>query len=229
MILALLTIVMMIAAGYAFLREGILTAITMCCNVFLAGLVTFNFFEPITDLIEPAFPEWSGGIPTVFWGYEDALVLMFIFCLVLGLLRLATNNLCHIEVEYHPYLQRTGAVIVGMITAYLICGFLVCVFQTLPWGEHFMKFEYQSEQRNGLLRVLPPDRVWLALMHRAGAAPFARDDGSPRPFDRKGTFELRYAGYRRYSDKGGPTYSGKDYGPEPSGNEYIRDEAREGR
>ena len=61
MILALLTIVLMVAVGYAYLREGLLTAFTMFCNVFLAGLIAFNFWEPVASLIEPIFPEWPSG------------------------------------------------------------------------------------------------------------------------------------------------------------------------
>ena len=76
-----------------------------------------------------------------------------------------------------------------------------------------MDFEPRSRNEGDMRRLLPPDRVWLALMHYAGANGFARsadNEAADSPFDRyptfdrSGTFELRYWRYRRYSDKEGP-------------------------
>ena len=80
-----------------------------------------------------------------------------------------------------------------------------------------MGFEPKYEAgTQGLRRIMPPDRVWLALMYRAGAFAFATsdedasasDNGSAfekayakhYTFDRKATFEMRYARFRRYGD-----------------------------
>jgi hypothetical protein len=224
MLLAFLTIVLMAGVGYAFLREGVLTAFTMCCNVFLAGLLAFNFWEPVAEVLEPMFPTWDPSeahFPPLFWGYEDALCLMAIFLLALGLLRLTTNNLASKEVEYAPWLQRPGAVVVGVITGYLIAGFLLCVVQTLPWGQHFMGFESQSEKRSGILRVLPPDRVWLALMHRAGAYPLTAGESEADTFDANGSFEFRYERFRRYDDDKSSPNGGR---PRPYNREYAPDQ-----
>jgi hypothetical protein len=217
MLLAVFTVLLMAGVGYAFLREGLMTAFTMCCNVCLAGLLAFNFWEPVADLLSPMFPVWDGsGFPPFFWGYEDAFCLMFIFCLALGLLRLTTNNLASKEIELNLWLQRPGAVVMGMVTGYLVCGFLLCVIQTLPWSEHFMGFETHAEKRAGILRVLPPDRVWLALMHRASAEPFATSDLEADTFDPNGSFEFRYQRYRRYRIESGR--------PEPNRGEYAPDQ-----
>src|SRR5262249_57124072 len=114
-----------------------------------------------------------------------------------------------------PLLHRGGGVVFGMITGYLVSGFLLCVLQTLPWHERFMFFDPTYEQGAGLRRVLPADRVWLAMMFRAGAYAFANyedpvniDPNSPYErfytFDKYGTFEYRYARYRRYGDDRDP-------------------------
>src|SRR6266446_1995301 len=124
--LAFLTIVIMLAVAYAYLREGMFTACTMCINVFAAGLVAFNFWEPLADLLDPLFAD------NFLAGYEDSLCLVVLFCLSLGLLRLATNSLATKEIEYAPALLRGGAVAFGLVTGYLVSGFLVCVLQTLP-------------------------------------------------------------------------------------------------
>src|SRR5437588_5078819 len=69
MLLGLLTILIMLAVAYAYWSEGLLTACTMCINMFLAGLVAFNFFEPIADALESIFAD------TFLRGWEDAVSL----------------------------------------------------------------------------------------------------------------------------------------------------------
>jgi uncharacterized membrane protein required for colicin V production len=211
--LTFLTILIMLVLAYVYLVDGVATAFTMFCNVFLSGLIAFNFWEPLAELLEPQFSR------SFFAGYEDALCLVVLFSVALGTLRVATNSLSFAAIDFHPILQRVGGGFFGLATGYLISGFLLCVFQTLPWHSRFMGFqpEYDSNQA-GLRQVLPPDRVWLALMHRAGIGPFSRGDNPT--FDPEATFELRYARYRRYGDNRGPLpYLGefdKELHPTPS-------------
>ncbi len=83
MLLGFLTVLIMAGVTYAFWREGLLTALTMTVNVVLSGLVAFAFFEPLAGVLGPMF---AGSFLA---GYEDALCLIFLFALSLGLLRLA--------------------------------------------------------------------------------------------------------------------------------------------
>ena len=197
--LILVTIVIMLAVAYAYLREGMFTAFTMCVNVFAAGLLTFNFWEPIADLLDPMLNE------TPFAGLEDSFVMVLLFTAICGLLRLATNNLAPRDLDFPAGLLRGGGVFFGLVTGYLVAGILMCILQTIPWHENFMSFEYRVEQNQGLRRVLPPDRFWLALLHRAGSlqGPFSRGEDYPT-FDKDGNFELRYGRYRRYNESGKP-------------------------
>lgn len=206
--LAVATLVIMGVVVYVFWREGTLTAITMLVNLLLAGLVAFNFFEPLADLLDPLL---AGSI---LGGYEDSLCLVTLFALTFGLLRLVTNSLATTELEYPGWLLRGGSVLFGLLTGYLAAGFLVCVLQTLPWQENFLGFNarYAADQPlAGARQFLPPDRVWLSLMRYAGAYGFAyqpdedaEDDDPPLQkyltFDRNGSYELRYARYRRYAE-----------------------------
>jgi hypothetical protein len=188
--LALLTLLVMAVVAYAHWREGLLTAFAMTCNVLAAGLLAFNFYEPVAAELEPAF---AGSFLE---GYEDALSLFVLFALPLVGLRYLTNSLAYTELDYHPLAQQVGAVLCALVTGYLVAGFLACLLQTLPLPERFLGFDPQAEP--GLRRRLPPDRVWLAMMHRAGAGPFANGDNPT--FDPDGSFELRYARLRRYRD-----------------------------
>ena len=177
----------MAGVAYAFWREGLLTAVTMTVNVFLAGIVAFAFWEPIADWLGPMFAD------SFLHGYEDAICLVALFGVTLGLLRLLTNNLANAQLEYYPALRQAGTAAFGLLTGYLASGFLLCVLQTLPWHANFLGFDYRAGQNAGgpqAPRVLPPDHVWLALMH--GAMP---------DFDPDAAFEARYARFRRYDDK----------------------------
>jgi hypothetical protein len=208
MLAGLLTILMMLAVTYAFWREGLLTACTMFINVFLAGLIAFNFFEPLADQLDPIFADMF------LHGWEDALSLMFLFSFSLGILRLLTNTIAVTEPEYPPVILRVGGVLFGLATGYLASGVILCIFQTLPWHENFMGFDpdYDPSSSSRAMRsILPSDRVWLALMQRAGAYAFANstDEDVKDPqsaydryvtFDKYSTFELRYARYRRFND-----------------------------
>jgi uncharacterized membrane protein required for colicin V production len=192
MLLGFLTVILMLVAAYAFWRQGVLPAFAMVVNVLLAGLIAFNFFEPIAAELDPML---AGSF---LHGYEDSLCLIVLFCLTLAFLRWAANALIHTTIEYHPALQQGGAVLFGLLTGYLVAGFLICVAQTLPFDEHFLKFDARLEANAPgakVRRVMPPDRIWLSLMHRASKASLSWDDDSA--FDPDGSYELRYSRERR--------------------------------
>jgi hypothetical protein len=182
-----ITILIMLLVAAAFAFEGLFSACLMLFNVLFAGLVAFNFWEPMASLLESAL----AGTRAV--GYEDAVCLVLLFWITLGLLRLATNFMVNTEVALHPIAHRVGGAVVGLFTGYLLAGFLVCVFQTLPWEDN--TFESRAESGQGIIQhYLPPDKVWLGTMRRAGTFSFS---GSGKTFDPDGTFTARYARHRR--------------------------------
>jgi hypothetical protein len=191
--LILFTIALMLICAFVYLREGLFTAVCMCVNVLLSGLIAFNFFEPLADGIESLFER------TWLQGYEDFGCMVGIFCVCLAILRNLTNRMNNEEVEYQPTLNALGAAAVALVTGYLLAGFLVCAMQTLPWHQNFLGFEPYQEKESPVRRLLPPDRVWLALMHRAGTYGLSRADTLPT-FDVDGTFESYYFHFRRYGD-----------------------------
>ncbi len=209
--LILFTILIMVGVAWAFLREGVFTAATMFVNVLLAGLLTFNFWEPLADTL--AGPSGQSFLK----GYEDVLAMVGLFCVFLGGLRTLTNNLAKTKVEFPGGVDQVGAAVFGLLTGYLVSGFLVCALQTLPWGQHFLDFELRASNEPAFRSVMPPDRVWLALMHRAGTHSFGRAELSEqeraetpastdaadyyRTFDRFGTFESNYYRFRRVPDR----------------------------
>lgn len=209
MLLGFLTILVMLAIAYAHLRGGLMTSFMMCVNVFAAGLVTFNFYEPLADALDLMF---TG---TFLKGYEDAICMVGLFGVVLVPLRVTANSLCSSVTQFPLWLQFGGGIFFSMVTGYLTSGFLIAVLQTLPLHHEFMWFNYRIEPDDAsavVRRVMPPDRVWLALMRRAGAYSFSNNEDRKVKdpdlfadrftaqyitFDKYATFELRYARYRR--------------------------------
>jgi hypothetical protein len=182
----------MLVVAYAYFNQGALTAATMMVNVFLAGLVAFNFFEPLAGELE----EMLAG--SFLDGLEDSLSLFVLFAATLGGLRVITHNLANTELELPALANQIGAVVFALIAGYLLAGFLMCLVQTLPLGEKFMGFDHQIESNTPpMRRYLPPDRVWLAMMRRASIGPLAQEGAE---FDPDGTFELRYARLRRVKE-----------------------------
>ncbi len=206
----MLTAIVLLLMGvgfYAGFREGIFTSLCMLVNSFLAGLIAFNFFEPLADLLEPILRG------SVLADYEDFLALSLFFLVAFMLLRLLTNNLSNRLIDLRPQVQQFGGGGIGLLAGYLIGGFFLCALQTLPWHETFFNFEPRSEQESGLRAVWPPDRAWLSMMRFAGANCLAWTEIAPdaatrydrfETFDRAGTFEVRYWRYRRYGDSRGP-------------------------
>ena len=135
----------------------------------------------------------------MFSGLEDSLSLFLLFAPTLGLLRFITVNLAPQEVELPPLIQQVGAGAIALVSGYLLAGILVVFLQMLPLGEHFLDFQYQAEANGSKVRTfVPPDRVWLSVMSRAGSGPFSQSDAVT--FDPEGTFGLRYARFRRYKE-----------------------------
>lgn len=190
----LFTVAVIGAVAYASSREGLLTAITTLINVVLAGLLAFNFYEPLANELE------SMVRGSLLAGFEDGIVLFGLFAGILGLLRVVTNNLANTELELPALFNQISSVAVAAVTGYLVAGFLVCLLQTLPWGENFLGFEYQVDPSAPKIRsFLPPDRVWLGMMNRAGLGPLSQE--SSTTFDPEGTFELRYGKLRRFKEQ----------------------------
>jgi hypothetical protein len=191
------TVVIMLALGYAYLVEGLFTACLMCINVIGAGLIAFNFWEPLANLMDPALR-----------GFEDALCLVLLFCVSLGALRTLTNLAVATEVEFPIAVQRGGGALFGALTGYLVTGFIVCVMQTLPFHQNFSYFDAKYEKDDVVRRFLPSDRVWLAMMHHAGLSSLRRGETT---FDEHGSYEQRYQRHRRYDDDHETTPNSGDF------------------
>lgn len=186
--------IIIVGCAWGLYVEGMFGAFVMFCNVLIAGLITFNFFEPLADSLDSAFKG------TLAQPYADAFAMILIFPVVLGILRVVCSQIAPKEVDIHPMVNKIGGGLIGALTGYILAGIIFCLFQTLPWHRNFMYYEWKYEPGEAFRSLFPPDRVWLAMMHRASTHGFAAGDNSA--FDNTGTYSLRYARYRRYDDRG---------------------------
>ncbi len=141
MILGVGTLLVILAVTYAFLNTDLLTAFAMLVNVILAGIVTFNYFEPLTRAMEDYTRQ------TFVQGYEDSLSMVALFCLTLLSLRFITNEIAPTEIVFPGLIQQGGATVCGLMSGYLVAGFLTCVLQTIPWHENFLGYEPSVKPR----------------------------------------------------------------------------------
>ena len=194
--LIVFTLIVMGITAYYHWREGLFTAATLLACVFLSGLFAFNFFEPLAGWFERMVER------SALHGYEDFIALVLLFSVALGLLRAATNAINYSEIEFQPMLNQIGGGVIALITGYLLSGFLICAMETLPWSQHFLGFEPYQETEMRTRSLIPADRLWLALMHRAGNATLSRGEGA-KTFDPEGSFESNYFHSRRHADAPG--------------------------
>ncbi|MGL4551320.1 MAG: CvpA family protein [Gemmataceae bacterium] len=179
--------------AYAQLREGILTAAMTLVNVVLAGLAAFLLFEPMADEVGKML---TG---TAVEGMEDAICLFGVFAAVMGVLRVATNNMANQDLDVPALPQQIGTVLIGLVAGYFLAGFLLVMVSTLPLPEKFLGYDAEVEAAEpATRRYFPPDRAWLGLMQHAGT-PAGLGAGGVT-FDPEGTFPLRYAKKRRIKE-----------------------------
>ncbi len=192
--LFLLTLGIITLVALAHWREGIFSAATICFNTLLAGVLTFNFWPPLADLLEDEL----AGSPLQ--NYEDAIALTVLFVVLLGVLRIAVVYLVPEPMGFSEGWNRFGGLAFGVLTGYLVAGFLICVLQTLPLPVKFMGFE----PRDNAIEIsgpLPANRGFIRLMYRGATVAFGADDPAVQVFER---FEKAFADHRRYTSERDP-------------------------
>ncbi|MSR30055.1 MAG: CvpA family protein [Gemmataceae bacterium] len=188
------TIVIMLAVGYAFWREGLITAIGNFVLLMISFAMVGCFMDPVASFLGGYF---NGHLVS---GFEDATAMAGIFALSYTLLRLAANQISPTMLDLPLLAHQAGALALGFLVGFLVSGFLWCLMQTLPWTTNFWGFRPRSETGpiSGFA-AFRPDRVWLATM--AFLSKGSLSNGNP--FDPSGSFEIRYERYRRFEKEGG--------------------------
>lgn len=156
---------------YALTSEGLWGAALMFFNVLFAGMIAFNFYEPLAVLLDKT------GIN---WGFSDTLCFLALFCVALVLLRLTTETLAPAMVRFPTPVYHAGRFLFGVAGAMLTVAILLIGAECAPVHKKLFKaYEYSNKPPFGL----GLDHQWLGFFQHQTGGPFSQYNAGGRdPF-----------------------------------------------
>ena len=158
---------------YALMSEGLWGAALMFFNCLFAGLIAFNFYEPLANLIVESI-----GVDSFIAPYVDMVMLMVLFILPLFLLRLGTEILAPSMVRFPTPVYHLGRVVFALSGAMVAMGMIMLAFATAPvqktmFGVIDYKYEPFFKERF--------DRDFLGFFQYTSGYTFARNGAGSDP------------------------------------------------
>jgi hypothetical protein len=174
-VLNLVLTLLILGLTYALVSEGLWGAALMFFNVLFAGIVAFNFYEPLATLVES-----STGIN---WGFTDTSCLLTLFIVTLVMLRLVTETLSPTMVRFPNPVYQVGRVVFGLATSLVTVAILLLAFETAPVHKKvFGIIDYKTRVPFGLAL----DHQWLGFFQYTTGMIFA--NRSPQRHDPFGEY-----------------------------------------
>ncbi len=188
----------------------------MCLNVMFAGIIAFNFYEPLAALL-------SSNVEFL-QGYADMLCLMTLFLVALVVLRLTTESLAPTMVRFPTLIYHLGRIVFGLVTAMMTVAIILTAYETAPVNKKvFGVIDYRTEVPFGL----GLDRKWLSFFQNTTGQVFAdyaspkRDPfgeyGNAKVFDPRGEWLLYHQEARPYGTDSILTEEGATAAPASGG------------
>jgi hypothetical protein len=171
----LLLAAIILGLTYALTSEGLWGSALMFFNVVFAGMIAFNFYEPLAALLDRT------GIN---WGFSDTLCLLALFIVALVALRLTTESLAPAMVRFPMPIYHAGRLIFGLAGAAVTVAILLLAFECAPVHKKlFTAFEYDAKPPFGA----GLDHQWLGFFqHETGVVFIQYNAGNPDPFHHYG-------------------------------------------
>ena len=170
--MASLGIVVLVAGlTYALTSEGLWGSALMFFNVVFAGMIAFNFYEPLAKLVD------STGIG---WGFSECLCMLLLFGISVVILRLTTESLAPAMVRFPMPIYHAGRLIFGLAGASVTVAILLLAFDTAPVHKKLFKAVGHDTK--------PPfgaglDHQWLGFFqHETGSVFVQYNAGKPDPY-----------------------------------------------
>ena len=182
-----------LAITWVVSSEGLWGAALMFVNVMFGGLIAFNFYEPLADLVDENLDFMVS--------FSDFVCLIVLFSVAFTLLRLATDFLGPTMVRFSGWLYQIGRLVFGAATAWYLVGMFLCIIQTAPIHKQFLGYQWQ----NHAFWSVGIDRFWLGYVQDSTARIFERSE--PRIFDEQSDFIKRYHDHRKFGHPD-PTFGG---------------------
>ncbi|AMV37468.1 CvpA family protein [Planctomyces sp. SH-PL62] len=146
-----LLVALMLFMTYVVSSEGAWGAALMFFNVLFGGLIAFNFFEPLANLID------STGIG---WSFSETLAMMLIFCVSVLLLRLATETLAPVMVRFPNPVYQLTRLAFSFATTVVTFAIILVAFHAAPVHKKvFGYIEYNTKPPFGM----GIDHAWLGF------------------------------------------------------------------
>lgn len=172
-VIDLVILVLTLGMTYALLSEGLWGAALMCFNVMFAGLVTFNFYEPLAALLAQNVEFMVD--------YADMVCILVLFGVTMLVLRLTTDSIAPGMVRFPSALYWLGGLVFGLGASAMTMGILLLAFHAAPVHKKlFGVIDYKTAPPFGM----GLDHKWLAFFQQSSGVPFARysDQYQPDPF-----------------------------------------------
>lgn len=193
-----ITIVSMLFIPLALWFLGLWSCALTFTNILLSAMIASNWFEPLADAMD-------GGTSSYTY-LLDFSALWLLFFLSFTLLRVATDTLSRMKVEFHPAMDMSLRSVFALAAAWVFACFLQFSFHVAPLPTN--AFQETPETVNFIGQ---PDRLWLGFMQSRSRGALAasltepllaeysssdlhRDDVklNSRVFDSKGDFIYKY-------------------------------------
>lgn len=195
-------LVLLLLAGmtYALMSEGLWGAVLQFFNSLFAAIITFNFYEPLANLI-------ASNVSAVA-DFADSVSMMLVYCISLIMLRLTTDSLAPAMVRFPMPLYHLGRIVFAVGGSAITLGMILLALQASPGQKRiFGAFEYDHKPFYGTRF----DTEFLGLFqHITGTSmsqftpgandPFDAFDNT-RVFDPRGKWQIDHQNSRPYGDQ----------------------------
>jgi len=182
MITTLVLLAILAVVTGMLVREGLWRSLLMFFNVLAAAAIATAWYAPLANFLEGHLASYTYLL--------DFLAIWLIFCVVLALMREATDRLSPNKVEFPQLVERIGVGLPAFLTGWIMMAFTAATLHTAPVPRNLV----QPTPEARMFLWFAPDRKWLAWVRGSSLkGPFSRPDHA---FDKNADFILRYADRR---------------------------------
>lgn len=185
---------------YALMSEGLWGSALMFFNILFAGIIAFNFYEPLAKLLAANLGFISG--------HADMLCLMSVFLVSLVILRLTTETIAPAMVRFPTAVYHVGRIFFGLAGSVVVMAILLLAFDTAAVHKKVftvVDYKYQPPFHMGI------DHAWLGFFQYTTGAIFPtnspansdwmREYGNAKVFDPKAEWLLIHQDARPYGQE----------------------------
>ena len=164
----LFALVLIGLVAYANMGEGIYGSLVVLTLSIIAGVIAFNFYEPIAVFLGDRHIPWAD-----FDLYADGVLFLLLYGGSLLGLRALFDGFLTERIRFPVNIDRVGAIAIGTVVGIIAVGALLVACQMLPLNKDFLGYK---KERAVLL--VSPDATFLTLMHHLSVNVLEPIDGN---------------------------------------------------